>query len=175
MDGNSDYLTLWTHCEGRGYDEKNRMISAASVLIGLAGTLLVASISALVGTNPEHPGIAAELAVLSGLTALLSAALVRVFDTHATRNFNAADMICRENLSDGLKAIVAKIQPADDPPVSMLNFGKWLASRRQGAVTGCIFGFFWAISLCVTVVSVLVLLVTFNEATGCLGFPKQFV
>jgi hypothetical protein len=27
MDGNSDYLTLWTHCEGRGYDEKNRMMS----------------------------------------------------------------------------------------------------------------------------------------------------
>src|SRR6266571_9552552 len=61
MDGNSDYLTLWTHCETRGYDEKNRMISAASVLISLAGTLLVASITTLTAINPGHLGTAAGL------------------------------------------------------------------------------------------------------------------
>ena len=40
---NSDYLTLWTHYEGYGSDDKNRMISTASLLIGFAGVLLGAS------------------------------------------------------------------------------------------------------------------------------------
>jgi len=42
-------------------------------------------------------------------------------------------------------------------------------------VTGRIFVFFSAISLSVTVVSAIVLLMTFNEATGCLGYRKLFV
>ena len=163
MDGNTDYLTLWAHCESQGYDEKNRMISAASVLIGFAGTLLAASISTLVENKPEYLGIAAGLAFLSGLTALLSAALVRVFKVHAVQNFVAADA-CRDNFDDRLRTFVAKIRPACDPRVSILNFGMWLALRKPGSVTGRIFGFFWAISLFVTVVSAVVLLITFYKA-----------
>ncbi len=47
MDGNSDYLTLWTHYESRGFDDKNRMIATASLLIGFAGAMLGASIGSL--------------------------------------------------------------------------------------------------------------------------------
>ena len=101
--------------------------------------------------------------------------LVSVFNIHAVQNFVAADEICRINLDGRLKEIVAKIRPAEDPPVSILNFGKWLALRRPGSVTGRIFVFFSAISLSVTVVSAIVLLMTFNEATGCLGYRKLFV
>lgn len=41
MEGNSDYLTLWTHYESRGSDDKNGMISTASLLISFSGALLV--------------------------------------------------------------------------------------------------------------------------------------
>jgi hypothetical protein len=152
MDGNSDYLTLWTHYENRGFDDKNRMISTASLLIGFAGAMLGASIS-----SPQ-PATAAGLAILSGLTALLSAATIKLFKIHAGRNFKAADMI-QDNLDDGLKAILARTRPAP-APVSILNFVNWLSLTRPGSATGRIFGFFSAISLSVAVVSVVVLLTT---------------
>src|SRR5262245_44275725 len=104
MDAKSDYLALWTHYESRGFDDKNRMIATASLLISLAGALLGASISSLVA-SPRQPGTAAGLAICSGLTSLVAAILVEVFKIHAARNFEAADRI-RGKLSDDIKGIL---------------------------------------------------------------------
>ena len=92
MNGYSDYLTLWKHYDSRGFDDKNRMISTASLLISFAGALLGASISSLVA-SPRQLGMAAGLAMLSAFTALGSGILVKVFKIHAARNFVAADNV----------------------------------------------------------------------------------
>ena len=65
------------------------MISTASLLIGFAGVLFGASVSALTD-NPPHLKAAAWLGALSALTSLLSILLVKVFRIHAERNFAAA-------------------------------------------------------------------------------------
>jgi hypothetical protein len=57
MDENSDYLTLWTHYESRGFDDKNRMIATASLLISFAGALLGASFGSI-GASPADCGSA---------------------------------------------------------------------------------------------------------------------
>jgi hypothetical protein len=167
MDRNSDYLTLWTHYEGCGSDDKNRMISTASLLIGFAGVLLGASISSLVA-SPRQLGTAAVLAILSALTALMSAILIGVFNIYAARNFNAADMI-RLKLNQDLKAILDDIRP-DIRPVNNMEeirarmrraeqgWLNWLARTPPGSATGPIFAFFSTISLFVAAVSVIVLL-----------------
>src|SRR5713101_8023944 len=150
MDENSDYLTLWTHYESRGFDDKNRMIATASLLISFAGALLGASF----GSIGASPRTAAVLAILSGLMALWSVVMIEVFKIHAGRNFDDAEII-RDKLADGL------------PKVSILNnkFGNWLAETPPGSATGRIFGFFSSISLSVAVISVVsavALLMTFN-------------
>ena len=167
MDENSDYLTLWTHYESRGFDDKNRMIATASLLISFAAALLGASFGAI-GASPRT---AAVLAILSGLMALWSVVMIEVFKIHAGRNFDDADII-RDKLDDRLKAILPRKRSADGlPKVSILNnkFGNWLAETPPGSATGRIFGFFSSISLSVAVISVVsavALLMTFNRATG---------
>src|SRR5262245_1533532 len=140
MDPNSDYLTLWTHYEGCGSEDKNRMISTASLLIGFAGVLLGASISSVVA-SPRQLGTAAVLAILSALTALVSAILIEVFNIYAARNFKAADMI-RLKLNKDLKAemekIIARMRPAD-PKVRIIDPRTWperLAGPPPGSATG---------------------------------------
>lgn len=171
MDRNSDYLTLWTHYEGCGSDDKNRMISTASLLIGFAGVLLGASIGSVVA-NPRQLGTAAVLAILSALTALLSAILIGVFKIYAAQNFNAADMI-RHKLNEDLKEILHRIRPVPemeeilarmrlaDPKVTIIEprtWLEWLARPSPGSATGHIFALFSTISLFVAAVSLIVLL-----------------
>jgi hypothetical protein len=163
MDLNSDYLTLWAHYESRGFDDKNRMISTATLLISFAGVLLGASISSLVATPPQ-PGAATVLAILSALIAAVSALLVGVFKIFAARNFNAADLI-RHKLNDDLKAILDDIRLVDNMEEIRARMRRaehgwlnWLARTPPGSATGPIFIFFSTISLFVAVVSVSVLL-----------------
>jgi hypothetical protein len=157
MDRNSDYLTLWTHYEGCGSDDKNRMISTASVLIGFAGALLGASIS-------SKQWVAVGLAILSLVVALMSWVLIQVFKIFADRNFKIADKIGRK-LNDDLKAII-KTRPLE--PTLLFGFVNKLAKRpdelaelseqQHHPVTGPIFKFFSTISLFVAIVSVIVAL-----------------
>jgi hypothetical protein len=178
MDRSSDYLTLWTHYEGCGSDDKNRMISTASLLIGFAGVLLGASISSVVA-SPRQLGTAAVLAILSALTALVSAILIGVFKIYAARNFNAADMI-RHKLNEDLKAILDRIRPVPemedlarmrpaDPKVTIIDprtWLEWLARTPPGSATGPIFAFFSKISLFVAAVSFFVAAVSLVVLLG---------
>ena len=152
MDQNSDYLTLWTHYEGCGSDDKNRMISTASVLIGFAGALLGASISS------TQPWVGRLLAMLSIIVALMSWVLTEVFKIYAGRNFRIADTI-RPKLNDDLKAIL-DIQPAQ--PKLIFGFANKLAEPPHISATGRIFTFFVTISLFVALLSAIVLLIKFR-------------
>jgi hypothetical protein len=103
---------------------------------------------------------AAVLAILSGLTALVSAVLVKVFEEHARRNFDSAKVI-REKLSGSAKTVLDELRPTESrAEVRVLNFSKWLTITPLGS-TGRIFGFFFAISLLGAAISVMVLLMTF--------------
>ena len=157
MDQNSDYLTLWTHYEGRGSEDKNRMISTATVLIGFAGALLGASVS-------SKQWVAVILAILSLAVALMSWVLIQVFKIYADRNFKIADTVGRE-LNDHLKAII-KTRPPE--PKLLFGFANKLAKppdelaeppeQQCHPVTGPIFTFFTGISHFVAFASVIVAL-----------------
>ena len=135
-----DYLTLWTHYEGRGFDDKNRMVSTASLLISFAGVLLGSAVSVLV---QEAAGPASCLGARHPeITSLLSALLVRVFAIHAERNFDAADKI-KPHLEQEILSLI----PAGAPEkASVLFLPTWISRTPPGAKVGRIFGMFTVIS-----------------------------
>jgi hypothetical protein len=133
----ADFLSLWVHYEERGYDDKNRMISTASLLIGFSGALLGMSISAL-----STPAVAIVVAVLSCLTSLVSAILVEFFEIFAGWNFHDAALIRKENFGDvnfildEIRPLPKDGQPKNGPPPQgrLRAIGAWLANPPQGCL-----------------------------------------
>ena len=60
----SDLLTLWVHYESRGYDDKNRMFAASTLLLGASGGLFGGAVTCLTA-RPTQSLAASVLATLS--------------------------------------------------------------------------------------------------------------
>jgi hypothetical protein len=163
MGEQSDYLELWIHYEDRGFDDKNRMISTASLLLSVSGGLLGASAS--VGAVGQRALAASGLAL-----SLVSAVLVAFFRHHAERNFDAAELI-RPHLHSNVQLVLNQIRPArvhDHQSAGLLrrtrqHFLGWLADTPRGAGTGRIFRTIFWLSLAMACVSAELMVRALNQ------------
>jgi hypothetical protein len=154
MDERSDYLTLWTHYENRGYDDKSRMLTSASLLIGISGVLFGAAITCFTASPPQ-PGASIAMALLSAAVAFLSLVLVDFFAGHADRNFRSADHIRitrgsneANRLGEGVERLLKEVDDLRKKvgEVSLLGAGEWLSKQDPNKTVGRVFLVFRVIS-----------------------------
>jgi len=138
----SNLLMLWTHFQAQAGDDKNKMITSVSWLLGIVVALLATSIGELVpGKDLPRPLVASMLSLFTLLLCATACYLVSTFSDHASLRYRLTGEIEKD-----IDIPYWKRQGARQP-------GKW----RFFKDVGVIFDFFAALSVFLAIVSVVIL------------------
>jgi hypothetical protein len=127
----ADVLALWQSLEQRGSDEKNRMIAAVTLALGLAGACVVPALEGAM--DGKTTGGSLAFGALSLAASTVGLIFVGFFAHHATRNYLAVDHLFQlhpklMHIRDGL--IQCNPVALLHQPGRLERLGRWIAENK---------------------------------------------
>jgi hypothetical protein len=125
-------IALWQSLEQRGSDEKNRMIAAVTLVLGLAGACLVPALQG--GPDVKTIGVSIAFSALSLAASTVGLIFVGFFAHHTTRNYLAVDYFelhpALKRIRDGIFKYNPEADEHDRRRRWLEKVGCWIAENK---------------------------------------------